>query len=153
VLCLKTILLVIWVLQVDITEVRIKLVNDPEDRLRAFCSITLDGEFVVRDLKIIQGQRGNFVAMPSRKIMEKCPRCHGKNEQKARFCSTCGAAQSVPVPVEQSSRPRLFADIAHPINSACRERLERAVLAAFEEEKVRSQQPGYVCSYDEYDEG
>jgi hypothetical protein len=61
VLCLKTILLVIWVLQVDITEVRIKLVNDPEDRLRAFCSITLDGEFVVRDLKIIQGQRGNFV--------------------------------------------------------------------------------------------
>jgi stage V sporulation protein G len=153
VLCLKTILLVIWVLQVDITEVRIKLVNDPEDRLRAFCSITLDGEFVVRDLKIIQGQRGNFVAMPSRKIMEKCPRCHGKNEQKARFCSTCGAAQSVPVPVEQSSRPRLFADIAHPINSACRERLERAVLAAFEEEKVRSQQPGYVCRYDEYDEG
>lgn len=152
-LCLKTILLVIWVLQVDITEVRIKLVNDPEDRLRAFCSITLDGEFVVRDLKIIQGQRGNFVAMPSRKIMEKCPRCHGKNEQKARFCSTCGAAQSVPVPVEQSSRPRLFADIAHPINSACRERLERAVLAAFEEEKVRSQQPGYVCRYDEYDEG
>ena len=137
----------------EITEVRIKLVNDPEDRLRAFCSITLDGEFVVRDLKIIQGQRGNFVAMPSRKIMEKCPRCHGKNEQKARFCSTCGAAQSVPVPVEQSSRPRLFADIAHPINSACRERLERAVLAAFEEEKVRSQQPGYVCRYDEYDEG
>jgi stage V sporulation protein G len=138
---------------VEITEVRIKLVNDPEDRLRAFCSITLDGEFVVRDLKIIQGQRGNFVAMPSRKIMEKCPRCHSKNEQKARFCSTCGAAQSAAVPNEQSARPRLFADIAHPINSACRERLERAVLVAFDEELLRSQQPGYVCRYDEYDEG
>jgi stage V sporulation protein G len=136
---------------VEITEVRIKLVNDPEDRLRAFCSITLDGEFVVRDLKIIAGQRGNFVAMPSRKIMEKCVRCHGKNEQKARFCSTCGAAQSVSPPPE-TARPRLFADIAHPINSACRERLERAVMVAFEEEKLRSVQPGYVCRYDEYDE-
>ena len=35
----------------QITEVRIKLVTDVDDRLRAFCSITLDGEFVVRDLK------------------------------------------------------------------------------------------------------
>jgi len=135
---------------VEITEVRIKLASDPEDRLRAFCSITFDGEFVVRDLKIIAGQRGNFVAMPSRKIMEKCPRCHGKNEQKARFCSHCGSPQLVQPVLEQ--RPRLFADIAHPINSACRERLEKAVLAAFEEEQVRAAQPGYVCKYDDYDE-
>lgn len=135
---------------VEITEVRIKLASDPEDRLRAFCSITLDGEFVVRDLKIIAGQRGNFVAMPSRKIMEKCPRCHGKNEQKARFCSHCGAPQ--PVQPVSDQRPRLFADIAHPINSGCRERLEQAVLAAFEEEQVRATQPGYVCRYDDYEE-
>jgi stage V sporulation protein G len=135
---------------VEITEVRIKLASDPEDRLRAFCSITLDGEFVVRDLKIIAGQRGNFVAMPSRKIMEKCPRCHGKNEQKARFCSHCGAPQ--PVQASSDLRPRLFADIAHPINSVCRERLEKAVLAAFEEEQIRAAQPGYVCRYDDYEE-
>ena len=135
---------------VEITEVRIKLASDPEDRLRAFCSITFDGEFVVRDLKIIAGQRGNFVAMPSRKIMEKCPRCHGKNEQKARFCSHCGSPQ--PVQPVSDQRPRLFADIAHPITSVCRERLEKAVLAAFEEEQVRAAQPGYVCKYDDYDE-
>ncbi len=135
---------------VEITEVRIKLASDPEDRLRAFCSITFDGEFVVRDLKIIAGQRGNFVAMPSRKIMEKCPRCHGKNEQKARFCSHCGSPQ--PVQPVSDQRPRLFADIAHPINSVCREKLEKAVLAAFEEEQVRAAQPGYVCKYDDYDE-
>ncbi|MFM7055625.1 MAG: septation protein SpoVG family protein, partial [Planctomycetota bacterium] len=92
-----------------------------------------------------------FVAMPSRKIMEKCPRCHGKNEQKARFCSHCGAPQQVQPISDQ--RPRLFADIAHPINSACRERVEKAVLVAFEEELVRASQPGYVCKYDEYDEG
>ena len=44
----------------EITEVRIKLMDDNDDRLQAFCSITFDGEFVVRDLKIIEGQRGLF---------------------------------------------------------------------------------------------
>jgi stage V sporulation protein G len=46
----------------------------------------------------------------------------------------------------------MFADIAHPINPHCRERIEQAVLAAFEEEKIRAQQPGYVCRYDEFDD-
>ena len=48
-----------------ITEVRIKLTEDTQERLLAFCSMTLDGCFVVRDLKIIQGGKGPFVAMPS----------------------------------------------------------------------------------------
>ena len=52
----------------DITEVRIKLMEESEDRLRAFCSITFDQAFVVRDLKIIEGTNGPFVAMPSRKM-------------------------------------------------------------------------------------
>lgn len=134
-----------------VTEVRIKLINDIEDRLRAFCSITLDGEFVVRDLKIIQGLRGCFVAMPSRKILERCVKCPGKNEIKARFCANCGTALSA-TPVEASGRPRMFADIAHPINAECRERIEGSVLSAFEEEMQKSRQPGYVCRYDEYDE-
>lgn len=138
---------------VQITEVRIKLVTDLDDRLRAFCSITIDGEFVVRDLKIIQGQKGYFVAMPSRKIMEKCPRCTGKNDVKARYCSNCGSQLPQNTHVDpQSGRSRLFADIAHPINSSCRERIESSVLAAFEDEKVRSQQPGYVCRYDDFDD-
>jgi len=56
---------------VEITEVRIKLMEDPHDRLKAFCSITLDGMFVIRDLKIIQGAKGPFVAMPSRKLTDR----------------------------------------------------------------------------------
>jgi stage V sporulation protein G len=48
-------------------------------------------------------------------------------------------------------RAKLHADIAHPINSACREVIQTAVLKAFNEEKVRSKQPGYVCTYDDYD--
>lgn len=49
----------------QITEVKIFAVN--EERLKAYVSITLDGSFVVRDLKIIQGPSGLFVAMPSKK--------------------------------------------------------------------------------------
>jgi len=76
---------------VEITEVRVKLVDATADRLQAFCTITLGREFVVRDLRIIQGQRGPFVAMPSRKLMGKCPSCYTKNEVRARYCNGCGA--------------------------------------------------------------
>jgi stage V sporulation protein G len=48
-----------------ITEVKVFAVN--EDRLKAYVSITIDGAFVVRDLKVIQGPSGLFVAMPSKK--------------------------------------------------------------------------------------
>jgi len=48
-----------------ITEVRVSLRDD--DKLKAFVSITLDNCFVIRGLKIIRGNRGMFVAMPSRK--------------------------------------------------------------------------------------
>ena len=74
----------------NITEVRVKLVNNPNDKLRAFCSVTFDQEFVVRDLKIIEGSQGLFVAMPSRKLCDRCPRCGGKNHLRARHCNDCG---------------------------------------------------------------
>ena len=116
----------------DITEVRIKLVSDVDDRLRAFCSITLDGAFVVRDLKIIQGQRGHFVAMPSRKLTEKCARCSAKNEVRARYCSHCGGGlPPVPEADPHGVRSRMFADIAHPINSDMRGKLQIAVMGEY----------------------
>ena len=56
----------------EITEVRIKLVENAAERLLAFCSITIDGAFVIRDLKLIGGPSGPFVAMPSRKLCTHC---------------------------------------------------------------------------------
>ena len=47
----------------EVTEVRIKLMDEPGDRLKAFCSVTFDDCFVIRDLKIIEGSSGPFVAM------------------------------------------------------------------------------------------
>ena len=53
----------------EITDVRIRKVND-EGKMKAIVSITFDDEFVVHDIKIIDGQNGPFIAMPSRKMNE-----------------------------------------------------------------------------------
>ena len=58
----------------EITEVRIKLMEDSDDRLQAFCSITFDDAFVVRDLKIIEGTSGPFVASPRARIRSEMSR-------------------------------------------------------------------------------
>lgn len=137
----------------EITEVRIKLMEEPNDRLQAFCSITIDGAFVIRDLKIIQGSRGSFVAMPSRKLNDRCPRCGGKNELRAGYCSGCGNKLNQERALrDQSGRAKLYADIAHPINTECREMIQEKVLQAFEEELVKAREPGYICRYDDYGE-
>jgi len=137
----------------EITEVRIKLMEDPSDRLCAFCSVTLDDCFVVRDLKIIQGAKGAFVAMPSRKLSDRCPKCHSKNQIRASFCNQCGVKlHPERAYKDDAGRSKLYADIAHPINSSCRDMIQKRVIAAFDEELVRAKQTGYVCSYDDYEE-
>ncbi|MAT14979.1 MAG: stage V sporulation protein G [Planctomyces sp.] len=137
----------------DITEVRIKLMDDPHDRLQAFCSITLDGMFVIRDLKIIQGAKGSFVAMPSRKLTDRCPRCYSKNHLRAQFCNQCGVKLDEDRATKDTDgRAKLYADIAHPINSACREHIQTVVIENYESEKIRAQEPGYICTYDDFDE-
>lgn len=137
----------------EISEVRIKLMNEPNDRLKAFCSITLDSAFVVRDLKIIQGSKGPFVAMPSRKLTDKCPRCSAKNNLRASFCNDCGHRLHPDRALKgQDGRAKLYADVAHPINSECRDLIQEDVLRAYEEELILAEQPGYVCRYDDYGE-
>jgi stage V sporulation protein G len=139
---------------VVITEVRIKLMDDSSEneRLQAFCSVTFDDAYVVRDLKIIEGTKGSFVAMPSRKLTDRCPGCGSKNHLRARYCNQCGGKLDEDRATRDADgRVKLHADIAHPINSACREVIQSAVLKAFHSEKERSKQPGYVCTYDDYD--
>lgn len=138
----------------EITEVRVKLMEEPGERLKAFCSITFDNCFVIRDLKIIEGTNGPFVAMPSRKLTIHCPGCRCKNHLRAAYCNQCGGRLREPHPMkDDDGRAKLYADIAHPINSQCREMIQLRVLAAFEEERSRSQMPGYVSSYVDFDGG
>jgi stage V sporulation protein G len=137
---------------VEITEVRVKLMEEPGERLQAFCSVTFDDAFVVRDLKIIEGTSGPFVAMPSRKLTAHCYHCGCKNHLRAAYCNQCGNRMKEPQGArDDDGRAKLYADIAHPINSTCREMIQQRVIQAFEEEKARSQLPGYVPSYEDYD--
>lgn len=58
-----------WCVSVNVTDVRVRKVSD-DGKMKAIVSVTFDDEFVVHDIKIIEGQNGLFIAMPSRKMGE-----------------------------------------------------------------------------------
>ena len=81
----------------QITDVRIRKV-EKEGKMKAVVSITIDEEFVVHDIKIIEGEKGLFIAMPSRKAAD------GE-----------------------------YRDIAHPINSNTRDRIQKLILEKYQD--------------------
>ena len=84
----------------QITDVRIRKV-EKEGKMKAVVSITIDEEFVVHDIKVIEGEKGLFIAMPSRKAVD------GE-----------------------------YRDIAHPINSDTRDRIQNLILEKYQEAVV-----------------
>ena len=124
----------------EITEVRVSLRDGGNRKLKAYATITFDNAFVVRNVKVIEGNKGLFVAMPSRKMRESCPKCNFKNAVRSKFCNQCGS--SLPVTerkplVEGVNSPQQseHKDIAHPITLECREYIQKKVLNAYEAEK------------------
>lgn len=81
----------------QITDVRIRKV-EKEGKMKVVASITIDEEFVVHDIKVIEGEKGLFIAMPSRKAAD------GE-----------------------------YRDIAHPINSDTRDRIQKLILEKYQE--------------------
>ena len=81
----------------QITDIRVRKITK-EGKMKAVVSVTFDDIFVVHDIKIIEGEKGLFIAMPSRRS--------GDGE---------------------------YRDIAHPINSEMRDKLQREILAKYEE--------------------
>ena len=141
----------------ELTEVRINLCGDHGSRLKAFCSLTFDDTFVIRDVKLIDGHDGLFLAMPSRKLCDHCSRCNEKNHLRARFCNHCGQrldeSRSLRYSNGNGARIKLHADIAHPINASCRAEIEDQVVEAYWNEVEKSKQPGYVAPNLDADEG
>lgn len=80
----------------EITDIRVRKINK-DGKMKAVVSVTFDNEFVVHDIKVIEGDKGRFIAMPSRKTLD------GE-----------------------------FRDIAHPINSETRDRIQNQVLEKYE---------------------
>ena len=125
----------------EITEVRIFPKEGLNNKLRAYATITIDDSFVVRNIKVIEGKSGLFVAMPSRKMKDPCPKCGHKNEVRSKFCNECGAGvpHKAPEPAtpeaQHDARQSEHKDIAHPITVQCRELIQKKVLEAYEKEK------------------
>ena len=80
----------------NITDVRVRKISK-EGKMKAVVSVTIDDEFVVHDVKVIEGDKGLFIAMPSRR-----------------------------------SSDGEYRDVAHPINTSTRERLQAVILEAYE---------------------
>lgn len=80
----------------NITDVRVRKISK-EGKMKAVASVTIDDEFVVHDIKVIEGDKGLFIAMPSRR-----------------------------------SSDGEYRDVAHPINTSTRERLQAVILEAYE---------------------
>lgn len=120
----------------EITEVRISLRENEGKRLKAYATVTFDNSFVVKNIKIVEGNSGLFVAMPARKAKQFCPRCGKKVDMGSRYCNHCGV-QLPPPPrdVDPSSRQTTHQDLAHPINQEFRDYLQSKVLDAYQHEK------------------
>ncbi|MCM8778791.1 MAG: septation protein SpoVG family protein [Candidatus Omnitrophica bacterium] len=127
----------------EITEVRILLKNREKTnrRLKAYATVTFDNVFVVRNIKVIEGKQGLFVAMPSRKTQSLCPKCGHNNAIHSRFCNQCGQPlEAQPVSSNRAifDRQAEHRDIAHPITQEFRDYLQKKVLEAYEKEIKRS---------------
>ena len=119
----------------DITEVRVSLRESEGKRLKAYATITFDNSFVVRNIKVIEGNNGLFVAMPARKLKQFCPRCGKKVDVGSQYCNYCGV-QLPPTPKgAEENKGATHQDLAHPINQEFRDYLQSKVLDAYEQEK------------------
>ncbi|MBI1882642.1 MAG: septation protein SpoVG family protein [Chlamydiae bacterium] len=126
----------------QITQVKVHLTQSEDNKLKAFVTLTFDDMFVVRDLKIIEGKKGLFVAMPSVKMKEPCLKCHKKVPVRSKFCSQCGAklpehSLSEKGHSEDEDRKEDHRDIAHPITVEARDYIQTKVLEAYEAERKK----------------
>lgn len=124
---------------IEVTEVRVKLASDPDEKLLAYCSVTLNNAIVIKDVKIIQGDDEPFVAMPSRKITDKCTRCGAKNHLRARFCNECGLKlKANRGETDSRGRTKLHFDLVHPICAEVRDFVHQKIVEAYAVEAAKS---------------
>ncbi|MBI4652406.1 septation protein SpoVG family protein [Candidatus Desantisbacteria bacterium] len=116
----------------EITEVRVYPRNKDSEKVKAYVTITFDNSFVVRDLKILNGKNGLFVAMPSRKLRVSCSKCGYKNRIHSKFCNSCGTNIESINSKEEVDKKDEHKDIAHPITSEMRNYLQDTILKAYE---------------------
>ena len=119
----------------EITEVRVFLKEGQDKKLKAYATVTFEHAFVVRNIKVIQGANGLFIAMPSRKLKFSCPHCNFKNEVGSKFCNQCaGSLPQQPSSFEESDSKSEHRDIAHPVTQQFRDQLQSKILESYKKE-------------------
>ena len=129
----------------EITEIRVFIKEGQDKKLKAYTTVTFDSVFVVRNIKIIQGSSGLFIAMPSRKLKFPCPKCSFKNEVGSKFCNQCGSVvplQDKPVSASDIDVKSEHRDIAHPVTQQFREYLQNKILESYKKECGKQSGPG-----------
>lgn len=126
----------------EITEIRIMPAESTNSRLKAFASVAFDHSFVVRSIRVVEGDEGLFIAMPNRKLEYRCRKCGTWNVYHSNYCNECGDRTENPAP--DGERVRTHLDIAHPVTSSFRTRLQEAVISAYREQVGHGGIPGPV---------
>ncbi len=146
-----------------ITSIRIKLATSRNnDRLVGFASVVFDQCLCLKDIRIVEGNEGILVAMPSRKVTDCCPMCHTRNHLRSRYCSYCGfklvdarakcwnckgeGSCLYPSTREKiccefcngSGWRRLWIDVAHPITEEFRHYIEGTIIEEYQKELDRN---------------
>ena len=128
----------------EVTEIRVFLKEGQDKKLKAYTTVTFDNSFVVRNIKVIQGSDGQFIAMPSRKLKHPCPKCRFRNAAGSKFCNHCGTKLlgDQPVSALDIDTKAEHRDVAHPITQEFRRYLQEKVLNAYQQELERSAKAG-----------
>ncbi len=128
----------------QVSDVKVRLVGRPGQKLRAFCSVAIDDVLVIRDFKVFEDSDGPFLAMPSRLRFERCPACAAKVAADAAYCSHCGKKLDLSNAVDDET-PR-HVEIVYPTRRTMRRHLEDRILEAYRAEVRRAEGRDFVES-------
>ncbi len=113
-----------------ITEVRFHYPPQPDKRVLAYVTVTIDNDLAIHDIRLIQGEDRPFVSMPSRKPTIHCGQCGKKHATEDHYCPACG--YELPEPPAELRR----CDIVHPINAKTRQLLEASIIRAYNDDQA-----------------
>lgn len=126
-------------MQVTRVTVRIPDVNynegDYRNNLRANISVELDKALVVHGCKLIEGEGGLFLAMPSEVKTDRCPECYVKTPITANYCHRCGLelerGRKHTLSPDKRGKIKVAMDVAHPVTTELRDHLLQACLEEY----------------------
>lgn len=131
----------------ELTEVRIDIPSrrykedDRRNALLACYSLVFDEELVIHSVKLIKGEKGEFLCMPCEKKHDHCTECWSKNHITAKYCNQCGVKlaenRMEGLPVGRNGQIKIYHDLVHPLTNDLRDYVLRECMESYTREKDR----------------